>query len=84
MLSDDGDANVLFRCLFTQINPDDRHSCLDVNECLQWDTCPQDCRNFKGGHECRCLFGYEDSGNNECAARGQSQQGTQGGVEAAH
>ncbi|CAK8674679.1 unnamed protein product [Clavelina lepadiformis] len=56
-----------------KVNPDDTHSCLDIDECIQnWDACPQRCRNSKGSYECQCLDGYEKAGADECSAKGFS------------
>uniref|UniRef100_A0A3B3R2I7 Low density lipoprotein receptor-related protein 2a n=1 Tax=Paramormyrops kingsleyae TaxID=1676925 RepID=A0A3B3R2I7_9TELE len=51
----------------------DRNSCEDVNECEVFGSCPQNCRNSKGGYECLCSQGFRSVGEEhgvQCAAEG--------------
>jgi hypothetical protein len=39
-----------------------RHTCLDINECLSFDShCPQICNNQKGSFKCSCAENYVNS-----------------------
>uniref|UniRef100_A0A6Q2Z9A5 Low-density lipoprotein receptor-related protein 2 n=1 Tax=Esox lucius TaxID=8010 RepID=A0A6Q2Z9A5_ESOLU len=54
-----------------KVDPDSTFKCIDINECEGHGTCPQICKNTKGGYECVCAPGYRKVGNgNECEAEG--------------
>ncbi|XP_043344111.1 low-density lipoprotein receptor-related protein 2 isoform X2 [Cervus canadensis] len=51
----------------------DRNLCEDVNECMQFGSCPQICHNTKGSYECSCAEGFtslSDRYGERCAADG--------------
>ncbi|TRY92935.1 hypothetical protein DNTS_033821 [Danionella cerebrum] len=53
------------------VDPDDTFSCKDVDECLEYGTCPQACKNTKGGYDCECAQGYRKVGTgDQCEAEG--------------
>jgi len=46
----------------------------DINECEVHGTCPQVCKNTKGGYDCECATGYRKVGNgNMCEAEGENK-----------
>ncbi len=52
------------------------HACLlhpaDIDECLEYGTCPQACKNTKGSYDCDCALGYRKVGTgNQCEAEGR-------------
>ncbi|TDG98033.1 hypothetical protein EPR50_G00214030 [Perca flavescens] len=54
-----------------RVDPDSTYTCLDINECEVYGTCPQVCKNTKGGYDCECAPGYRKVGNgNMCEAKG--------------
>uniref|UniRef100_A0A672JCA6 Low density lipoprotein receptor-related protein 2b n=1 Tax=Salarias fasciatus TaxID=181472 RepID=A0A672JCA6_SALFA len=54
-----------------RVNPDSTYSCLDINECEVFGTCPQLCKNTKGSYECDCAPGYRKVGDGTmCEAEG--------------
>lgn len=47
-------------------------SAADIDECEVFGTCPQVCKNTKGGYDCECSQGYRKVGNgNMCEAEGE-------------
>ncbi|XP_028331825.1 low-density lipoprotein receptor-related protein 2 [Gouania willdenowi] len=53
------------------VDPDSTYTCLDIDECEVYGTCPQGCKNTKGGYDCECAPGYRKVGNgNMCEAEG--------------
>ncbi|XP_030630936.1 low-density lipoprotein receptor-related protein 2 [Chanos chanos] len=53
------------------VDPDNTFDCNDINECAIHGTCPQACKNEKGGYECECAPGYRKVGTgNACEAEG--------------
>uniref|UniRef100_A0AAQ5Z5D7 Low-density lipoprotein receptor-related protein 2 n=1 Tax=Amphiprion ocellaris TaxID=80972 RepID=A0AAQ5Z5D7_AMPOC len=53
------------------VDPDSTYTCLDINECEVYGTCPQLCKNTKGSYECECAPGYRKVGDgNMCEADG--------------
>ncbi|XP_053722161.1 low-density lipoprotein receptor-related protein 2 [Synchiropus splendidus] len=53
------------------VNPDSTYNCLDIDECAIYGTCPQNCKNTKGGYDCECAPGYRKVGNGDmCEAKG--------------
>ncbi|XP_047465711.1 low-density lipoprotein receptor-related protein 2 [Mugil cephalus] len=55
------------------VDPDSTYSCLDVNECEEYGTCPQICKNTKGSYDCDCAPGYRKVGDGTmCEAEGPS------------
>lgn len=51
------------------------HACLlypaDIDECSEYGTCPQACKNTKGSYDCDCALGYRKVGTgNQCEAEG--------------
>lgn len=45
----------------------------DINECEVYGTCPQVCKNTKGGYDCECAPGYRKVGNGKmCEAEGEN------------
>lgn len=36
----------------------DKHSCYDIDECLETDPCSQECTNTEGAYRCSCFTGY--------------------------
>ncbi|CDQ90704.1 unnamed protein product [Oncorhynchus mykiss] len=54
-----------------RVDPDSTFNCIDINECEVHGTCPQVCKNTKGGYDCECAPGYRKVGNgNQCEAEG--------------
>lgn len=54
-----------------KVDPDSTFNCEDINECEVYGTCPQICKNTKGGYECECAPGYRKVGDgNMCEAEG--------------
>lgn len=51
----------------------DGRSCEDVDECQEFGTCSQICRNTKGGYECDCLAGYSLVNKTSCQSVGSAQ-----------
>ncbi|XP_076154846.1 low-density lipoprotein receptor-related protein 2 [Alosa pseudoharengus] len=52
------------------VNPDSTFNCNDVDECGVFGTCPQACKNTKGGYDCECASGYRKVGTGSCEAEG--------------
>nr|XP_012637337.1 low-density lipoprotein receptor-related protein 2 [Microcebus murinus] len=51
----------------------DANACRDINECEQYGTCSQNCKNTKGSYECVCADGFRSVGDKygkRCAAEG--------------
>lgn len=70
---------------FAPSNPELFHgfSTTDVNECEEYGTCPQDCKNTKGSYECFCAEGFVSFGEphgTECAAQGKTNSPVPGNV----
>lgn len=40
------------------INPVDKRTCIDLNECSEWGYCDQLCTNTEGSYKCSCSEGY--------------------------
>lgn len=40
------------------INPVDKRTCMDLNECSEWGYCDQLCTNTEGSYKCSCSDGY--------------------------
>ena len=40
------------------INPVDKRTCIDLNECNDWGYCDQVCINTEGSYKCSCAPGY--------------------------
>merc|ERR1712136_463523 len=55
-----------------RVSERDSHLCVDIDECIQWNLCPQSCKNLKGSYDCECAQGYTKTANNECVADGYS------------
>ena len=55
-----------------QVSERDSHLCVDIDECIQWNLCPQSCKNLKGSYDCECAQGYTKTANNECVADGKT------------
>merc|ERR1712002_1018112 len=56
-----------------RVDPDSTYTCLDIDECEVYGTCPQVCKNTKGGYDCECAPGYRKVGNgNMCEAEGST------------
>ncbi|XP_015230707.1 PREDICTED: low-density lipoprotein receptor-related protein 2-like [Cyprinodon variegatus] len=54
-----------------EVDPDSTYNCLDIDECKEYGTCPQICKNTKGGYDCECASGYRKVGDgNMCEADG--------------
>nr|XP_046225254.1 LOW QUALITY PROTEIN: low-density lipoprotein receptor-related protein 2 [Oncorhynchus gorbuscha] len=54
-----------------RVDPDSTSNCIDINECEVHGTCPQVCKNTKGGYDCECAPGYRKVGiGNQCEAEG--------------
>ena len=47
-------------------------TCHDVDECELHDRCQQQCNNFIGGFECKCIDGYIKEGTGSCRAKTES------------
>ncbi|MEQ2307416.1 Low-density lipoprotein receptor- protein 1B, partial [Ameca splendens] len=47
--------------------------CEEINECLQFDTCPHYCTNTKGSFKCTCDRNYKEA-NGNCVAKGQDDR----------
>lgn len=48
----------------------------DIDECLEYGTCPQACKNTKGSYDCECVQGYRKVGTgNQCEAEGRIEIG---------
>ncbi|XP_036394518.1 low-density lipoprotein receptor-related protein 2 [Megalops cyprinoides] len=53
------------------VDPDSTYTCNDINECEIYGSCPQACKNTKGGYECECAPGYRKVGDgSQCEAKG--------------
>uniref|UniRef100_A0A3Q2DFF2 Low density lipoprotein receptor-related protein 2b n=1 Tax=Cyprinodon variegatus TaxID=28743 RepID=A0A3Q2DFF2_CYPVA len=51
-----------------EVDPDSTYNCL-IDECKEYGTCPQICKNTKGGYDCECASGYRKVGDgNMCEA----------------
>ncbi|CAG12634.1 unnamed protein product [Tetraodon nigroviridis] len=46
-----------------KVNPDSTTTCLDIDECQIYGTCPQFCKNTKGSYDCECAPGYRKVGD---------------------
>lgn len=47
----------------------------DIDECLEYGTCPQACMNTKGSYHCDCAQGYRKVGTgNQCEAEGRTEK----------
>ena len=45
----------------------------DIDECQVYGTCPQVCKNRKGGYDCECAPGYRRVGDGSmCEAEGEN------------
>lgn len=55
------------------MSPQDRKSCIDVDECAKWgNKCPHQCHNVKGAYKCQCDPGFQDASQgkgNNCKAK---------------
>ena len=40
------------------INPSDKRTCIDLDECKEWGYCDQLCANTEGSFKCSCSPGY--------------------------
>jgi len=47
----------------------DSRSCIDRNECEEWNFCDQKCENTNGGFNCQCVEGYELKDRTFCKAK---------------
>ncbi|XP_013773508.1 low-density lipoprotein receptor-related protein 2-like isoform X2 [Limulus polyphemus] len=56
-----------------QVNPSDRRSCIDLDECSQWGYCDQLCVNIPGSFECSCAAGYKLVPPRHCRAENSTQ-----------
>ncbi|XP_022241765.1 low-density lipoprotein receptor-related protein 2-like [Limulus polyphemus] len=56
-----------------QVNPGDRRSCRDFDECSQWGYCDQLCLNTPGSFECSCASGYRLVPPRHCRAENSTQ-----------
>ncbi|OTF77483.1 hypothetical protein BLA29_012531, partial [Euroglyphus maynei] len=54
------------------INPKDQKSCIDFNECNEWEYCDQFCTNTPGSYQCHCGNGYILDENHHCKAENSS------------
>ncbi|XP_059387967.1 low-density lipoprotein receptor-related protein 2 [Carassius carassius] len=53
------------------VDPDNTFRCNDIDECFEYGTCPQACKNTKGSYDCDCALGYRKVGTgNQCEAEG--------------
>lgn len=50
------------------INPKDQKSCIDFDECREWEYCDQFCTNTPGSYQCHCGSGYKLNDNRHCKA----------------
>ncbi|MEQ2184542.1 hypothetical protein GOODEAATRI_009042 [Goodea atripinnis] len=54
-----------------EVDPDSTYNCIDINECKEYGTCPQVCKNTKGSYDCECASGYRKVGDGKmCEAEG--------------
>lgn len=50
------------------VNPSDKRSCIDLDECKEWGYCDQLCANSQGSYKCSCTAGYTLIPPNHCKA----------------
>lgn len=50
------------------INPKDQKTCIDFDECREWEYCDQFCTNTPGSYQCHCGSGYLLEQNHHCKA----------------
>ncbi|XP_043497943.1 low-density lipoprotein receptor-related protein 2 isoform X2 [Polistes fuscatus] len=56
-------------CSPGRILANDSRSCIDRDECMEWNFCDQICENIDGSYRCSCAPGYVLHGSNECRAQ---------------
>ncbi|KAF7489353.1 hypothetical protein SSS_07649 [Sarcoptes scabiei] len=62
------DGGVCFCKEGMQIDPKDGKSCIDLNECKEWEYCDQFCTNTPGSYQCHCDRGYTLTNRRHCKA----------------
>ncbi|XP_071403359.1 low-density lipoprotein receptor-related protein 1B-like, partial [Centroberyx affinis] len=62
-------ANAICQCKAGFKRNQNTGQCEEINECLQFDTCPHYCTNTKGSFKCTCDRNYKEI-NGNCIAKG--------------
>ncbi|RWS22675.1 low-density lipoprotein receptor-related protein 2-like protein, partial [Leptotrombidium deliense] len=55
------------------VNPADKRSCVDSNECNEWGSCDQLCTNTPGSYKCTCVAGYTLVAPRHCKANNSTE-----------